>query len=104
MTTAELDLLRAADVAMDRYDKAQTSRNPAELAKARTDIERLRGELEKLRHDVTARELVKSALTRPFDLSAPMAKARPHRVATTGRSDHQFNKLVTPAGRDALAK
>jgi hypothetical protein len=68
LTAAELDLIRASDAALDRYEKAQTSRNAAELVKARKDLERIRGELEKCRDpNATALSLIKRSLQRPVD-------------------------------------
>ena len=46
LTTAERDLIQAANMAMDRLDRATAS---AEIAKARADLERIRSKLEKAR-------------------------------------------------------
>jgi hypothetical protein len=100
--TAAVDWIRASDAALDRYEKAQTSRNAAELAKARKDLERIRGELEKFRDpNAEAFRLIKRSLERPIDL---LAKGEPIRKsAATVRSD-RFDKLMRPAGGTALAK
>jgi hypothetical protein len=60
----EQNLLRQADVAMDEYDRAQTSRNPAAIASARATLKRVRGELEKAHEKTTLLELTKVALRR----------------------------------------
>jgi hypothetical protein len=103
LTTAELDLIRASDAALDRYEKAQTSRNAAELAKARKDLERIRGELEKFRDpNAKALEVMRKALAQPIDAATgALVKAKP--TSQTGRSD-RFDKLMRPAGAAALAK
>jgi hypothetical protein len=106
LTAAELDLIRASDAALDRYEKAQTSRNAAELVKARADLERIRGKLEKARDpSAQAREVMRKALAQPIDAATgALVKAKPtSQTATAGRSD-RFDKLIRPAGAAALAK
>ena len=100
LTTAERDLIQAANVAMDRLDRAT---DPAEIAKARAELERIRGKLEKARDpSAQAREVMRKALTQPIDAATgAFVKAKP--TSQTGRSD-RFDKLMRPAGAAALAK
>jgi hypothetical protein len=79
LTTAERDLIRDADAAMDRYHKAQTSRNQAEIAKARADLERIRGKLEKAREpNAQALGAMRKALMQPVDAATgALVKPKP---------------------------
>jgi hypothetical protein len=102
LTTTERDLIQAANMAMDRLDRAT---HPAEIGKARADLERIRGKLEKARDpNAQALEVMRKSLRQPIDAitGKVMAKATP-RTAATGRSD-RFDKLMRPAGAAALAK
>jgi hypothetical protein len=102
LTTAERDLIRASDAALDRFELAKTNRNPAELEKARKDLVRLRSELEKL-STAPVSDLLKAALRKPIDLSAPLAKVKPTSAKAAARGD-RFDKLMRPGGPAALAK
>jgi hypothetical protein len=62
-------LIHGADAAMDNYDRALTTRNPAEIAKARARHEGLREELEKLHKSMTALASMRSALNQPMDFA-----------------------------------
>lgn len=57
----EQGLVHAVDVALDSYDKALTTRNPAEIAKARARLEGLREELEKVHKNIMALDSMKRA-------------------------------------------
>jgi hypothetical protein len=88
LTTTERDLLRDADVAMDRFDRATA---PAEIAKARADLERIRGKLAQARDpNAQALEVMRKALTRPIDAATgALIKAvpTPRPAAAAARSD-----------------
>lgn len=106
LTARELDLIRASDAALDRFEKAQTTRNAAELAFASKDLERIRGELEKCRDpNATALDLIQKSLRQPIDAAtgALVKEKFTSQTATAGRSG-RFDKLLRPAGGAALAK
>jgi hypothetical protein len=103
LTTAERDLVQAANMAMDRLDRATA---PVEIAKARAELERIRGKLEKARDpNAQALQVMRKALAQPIDAATgALVKAKPSsQKATAGRSD-RFDKLMRPAGAAALAK
>jgi hypothetical protein len=108
-TAVELDLLRAADEAMDAFERATTSRNAAEIVKARRRLEDTRTELEKLRENTEALDAIRKSLQRPVDAAtgALLAKSKAptpgHRVIDH-RHGGRFDKLMRPPGRDALVK
>jgi hypothetical protein len=100
LTTAERDLIQAANMAMDRLDRAT---HPAEIAKARTDLERIRSRLEKARDpQAAAFDAIRKSLGQPIDAitGTVMAKATPGRRVIDHRSD-RFDKLQRTG---ALAK
>jgi hypothetical protein len=102
-TALEQDLLRQADVAMDLYDKAQTSRNPAAIASARGALEHIRGELEKFRDAAKTLDLMKLALSRPVDAATGAMIKTKSALPQKGidyRKD-RFDKLERPG---ALSK
>jgi hypothetical protein len=100
LTTTERDLIQAANMAMDRFDRATA---PVEIAKARAELERIRSKLEKARDPNTkALEVMRKALTQPIDAATgALIKSMP----APQRPADRFDKLMRPgAGPGALAK
>jgi hypothetical protein len=90
LTTAERDLIQAANMAMDRLDRAT---HPAEIAKARAELERVRGK--QVRDpQAAAIDAIRKSLGQPIDAitGTVMAKATPGRRVIDHRSD-RFDKL-----------
>jgi hypothetical protein len=79
LTARELDLIRASDAALDRFELAKTTRNAVEIAKARRSLEDISAELEKHRDpNAKALDLIHKSLRQPIDAATgALVKAKP---------------------------